>query len=192
MRTRAVVGEAVAAMAGLILAGCAPFPRGDTGLGIRPPRVELERVEVASYFPYAPPPARVPLVLAFVYNITNPNGVPVGLEDFKFTVAFEAVGKGQYFPLITPIVYERVWVPGHVTSQLRVSATLDSLIVPATLAVSAGVRVQALGLKPGDMVKDWWEKIGDFAYGIRVTEGTAQFTSDSLSVLSTFEGKFPK
>ena len=104
MQKRAWIAGAVLAVVGGGLAGCA-FVRGDANLPIQPPKVELERVEVASYFPYAPPPARVPLVLAFVYNITNPNPVRVGLEDFKFTVAFEAVGKGEYFPLITPIVY---------------------------------------------------------------------------------------
>ena len=72
------------------------------------------------------------------------------------------------------------------------TATLDSLIVPATLAVSAGTRVNALGLKPGDMVKDWFEKIWDFPYGIRVTEGTAMFASSGGSVMSAFEDKFPK
>ncbi|MBI2370324.1 MAG: hypothetical protein HYV08_08845 [Deltaproteobacteria bacterium] len=192
MRNRVVIAEGVVAVVGALLAGCAALPRGDAGQALRPPQVQLQRVEVASYFPYAPPPARVPLILAFIYNITNPNGVAVGLEDFKFTVAFEAVGKGEFFPLITPIVYERLWTPPGITNQLRVTATLDSLIVPATLAVSAGVRVQRIGLKPGEMVKDWWEKIGDFAYGIRVTEGTALFTSNGLNVLSTFEGNFPK
>lgn len=191
MRKRTWIARAVLGVVGVGLTGCA-FVRGDANLPIQAPQVALERVEVASYFPYAPPPARVPLVLAFVYNITNPNAVRVGLEDFKFTVAFEAVGKGQYFPLITPIVYERLWTPPRGTNQLRVTATLDSLIVPATLAVSAGTRVNALGLKPADMVKDWWEKIGDFAYGIRVIEGTAQFESPGGTVLSAFEAKFPK
>ena len=66
------------------------------------------------------------------------------------------------------------------------------MIVPSTLAVSAGARVQALDLKIPDVVKMWWEQIGDFSFGIRVSEGVASFTSEQGGVLVTFEGKFPK
>jgi hypothetical protein len=38
----------------------------------------------------------------------------------------------------------------------------------------------------------WWEQIGDFSFGIRVTEGVANFTSEQGAALATFEGKFPK
>lgn len=172
------------------LTGCATMPAGQ-GSGLTPPKVELERVEVASYFPYAPPPARVPLVLAFVFNITNPNDFKVTLEDLKFTYSFEG-GPGAFFPLNTPIVYETTSIPAKTTNQLRVVSVLDSAVVPGTLAVSAGFRVQALGLKGPDMVKEWWEKIGDFAFGIQVTEGVADFKSERGGVLVFFQGQFPK
>jgi hypothetical protein len=66
------------------------------------------------------------------------------------------------------------------------------MVVPATLAVSSGFRIQALELKIPDLVKMWWEQIGDFSFGIRVTEGVANFTSEQGAALATFEGKFPK
>ncbi len=175
---------------GVALAGCATAPTGG-GPITQAPKVELERVEVASYFPYAAPPARVPLVLAFVFNIQNPNDTTVVLEDFKFTVAFEAA-PGEYFPLATPISYERLHTPGHATNQLRVGAVLDSLIVPGTLAVTSGYRLGALNLKAPDVVKSWWEKVGDFAFGIRLSEGTATFSSGDETKLVSFEGMFPK
>lgn len=162
----------------LALAGCAGTPI-----------VKLERVEVASYFPYAPPPARVPLVLGFIYNVNNPNLQQVTLEEMKFTVSFEAK-PGEYFALSTPWVYEKMEIPGRTTNQLRVTAVLDSLIVPGNLAVTSGHRVSSLGLKPAEVVKEWWEKIGDFSFGIKVSEGVALFDGGQMVV--PFEDTFPK
>lgn len=173
----------------LAVAGCAAMP----GAGGPPqsPQVKLERVEVASYFPYAPPPTRVPLVLAFVYDVSNPNDFPVALQELKFTVSFE--GKpGEYFALNTPIVYERMSIPGKTANQLRVTTVLDSMTVPGNLAVTSGTRVTNLGLKPVEMVKNWWEKIGDFSFGIRVGEGVAMFAGPGGSVVVPFEDMFPK
>ena len=158
---------------------------------LQTPAVELERVEVQSYFPYAEKPTRVPLVLAFVFKITNPNTFKVGLEDLKFTYAFEAK-PGEFFDLNTPTVYDTMYIQGKTTNQLRVISVLDSMVVPSTLAVASGARIQALELKPPDLVKMWWEQIGDFSFGIRVSEGVANFHSDQGSVLTTFEGLFPK
>jgi hypothetical protein len=173
----------------LAVAGCASMP-GANG-SAQPPQVKLERVEVASYFPYAPPPARVPLVLGFVYSVNNPNAFTVALEEMKFTVFFE--GKpGEYFALNTPIVYETMHIPGKTANQLRVTVVFDSLIVPGNLAVTSGRRVTDLGLKPGDLVKDWWEKIGDFSFGVRVGEGVAMFAGPGGSMVVPFEDTFPK
>ena len=172
-------------MTGLSMTGPA------TAAKIQMPTVELDRVEVASYFPWADKPTRVPMVLAFVFKITNPNDFNVALEDFKFTYGFEAK-PGEYFDLNTPTVYEVMYIPGKTTNNLRVVSVLDSMIVPSTLAVSAGARVQALELKIPDLVKMWWEQIGDFSFGVRVSEGVAHFTSKEGEELVFFEGKFPK
>lgn len=176
-------------MAGAVLGGCASMEAG-MDMAAAPPQVKLERVEVAAYFPYAPPPARVPLVLAFVFNVTNPGGQTVSLEELRFSYAFEA--KGQYFTLNSPAVYDTIHVPAKVTSTVRVVSVLDSAIVPATLAVTQGFRLQELGLKGPDVVKMWWEKIGDFGYGIRVSEGVASFATPKGSMLVSFQDSFPK
>jgi len=177
-------------LTGASIVGCAA-PTVKPAVGLQTPKVELDRVEVAGYFPYAPPPTRVPLVLAFIFTINNSNDFKVMLEDMKFTVSFEAA-PGEYFALITPMVYENMYIPPKTTNQLRVVAVLDSVVVPGNLAVTSGHRLLALGLKGPDVVKDWWEKIGDFAFGIKITEGTASFTSDQGSTLAAFEGHFPK
>jgi hypothetical protein len=155
-----------------------------------PPQVKLDRVEVAAYFPYAPPPARVPLVLAFVFNVTNPSGQTASLEEFRFAYAFEA--RGQYFTLNSPAIYDTIHIPAKATNTVRVVSVLDSAIVPATLAVTQGFRLQQMGVKGGDVVKEWWEKIGDFGYGIRVSEGVASFATPKGPMLVTFQDSFPK
>lgn len=183
---RFFAGIAIAAAA---LAGCASMEAGVAGPSARP-QVKLERVEVASSFPYAPPPARVPLVLAFVFNVTNPTGQTVTLEELRFAYAFEA--KGQYFALNSPALYDTMHIPPRVTNTVRVVSVLDSVIVPATLTVTQGVRLQELGLKGPDLVKDWWEKIADFGFGIRVSEGVASFATAGGSLLISFQDTFPK
>jgi hypothetical protein len=187
MRTRDTKLVVFLLIALLAAAGCATMPMA--GGPAQPPQVKLERVEVASYFPYAAPPARVPLVLAFVYKVSNPNDFPVALEEVKFTVSFEAK-PGEYFALNTPTVYETMYIPGKTSNELRVTTVLDSLIAPGNLAVTSGQRVLALGLKPGDVVKEWWEKIGDFSFGVKVSEGVAIFNGASIVV--PFEDTFPK
>ena len=187
MRTRVQRALVVLCLVPLALVGCATMP--GAGGTAQPPQVKLERVEVASYFPYAAPPARVPLVLAFVYNVSNPNDFPVALEELKFTVSFEAK-PGEYFALNTPTVYETMYIPGKTSNELRVIAVFDSLIAPGNLAVTSGQRVLALGLKPADVVKGWWEKIGDFSFGVKVSEGVAIFNGASMVV--PFEDSFPK
>ncbi|HLC42534.1 MAG TPA: hypothetical protein VJO34_13045 [Methylomirabilota bacterium] len=157
---------------------------------LQPPKISLERVEIAAYFPYAPPPARVPLAVAFIFNITNPNSVTIAQEDLKFTYSFEAKAD-EFFELNTATVYETTLVPPKATTQLRVVSLLDSLVAPGNLAVTSGSRVQALGLKPPDVVKEWWEKIGDFPFKIRVTQGVATYSAGKASLLATFEGVFP-
>ena len=172
-----------------VLGGCASMETGMDMTGAQP-QVKLDRVEVAAYFPYAAPPARVPLVLAFVFSVTNPSGQTVSLEELRFAYAFEA--KGQYFTLNSPAVYDTVQIPARATSTVRVVSVLDSAIVPATLAVTQGFRLQELGVKGPDVVKEWWEKIGDFSYGIRVSEGVATFSTRGGSVLVSFQDSFPK
>ncbi|MDR7485412.1 MAG: hypothetical protein QN187_08790 [Armatimonadota bacterium] len=155
-----------------------------------PPKVTLNRVEVAAFFPYAPPPARVPLILAFVFDIENPNDFTVRFDELGFTYGFEAV-PFRFIDLNTPRVYETMHIPPRTTNQLRVVSVLDSLIVPSTLAVAEGRRVAELGIRIPDLVRSWWETIGDFQYRIRVSNGTVRFAGEGGTVLVTFRGTFP-
>lgn len=183
-------GYAIATLAVLAAAGCATMGAPPSSIAA-PPQIKLDRVEVASYFPYAPPPARVPLILAFVFNVTNPNDHAITLEELRFAYGFEAK-PGQFFMLNSPAVYDIQSIPPKATNQVRVVSVLDSAIVPATLAVTQGFRMQALDVKAPDLVKTWWETVGDFGYAIRVSEGVATFTAGKASTIATFEDTFKK
>jgi hypothetical protein len=183
-------GAAIAILGLLAGAGCATMEAAPSSIAASP-QVKLDRVEVASYFPYAPPPARVPLVLAFVFNVTNPNDHVVTLEELRFAYGFEA-RPGQFFTLNSPAVYDLQSIPAKTTNQLRVVSVLDSAIVPSTLSVTQGFKMQELGVKAPDLVKTWWEAIGDFSYAIRVSEGVATFTAGKASTIVTFQETFKK
>jgi len=197
---RVLLALAVLLLAAVALAGCAQAPAPTPLPDLKDPTVQLSRVEVASYFPMPaipptptpPPPAySVPLVLAYIFEINNPNPYPVTLDGMKFTTEFEAA-PNEYFALNTPFVNEKMSIPANSSNQLRVTAVYDSNVVPGNLAVTSGARLKALNLTPAAVVRNWWEKIGDFSFGIKVTNGTAEFKSEKGNKLVTFEGKFPK
>lgn len=184
---KTLIGSVSAILGALVLAACATMEPSSIAAS---PQVRLNRIEVASYFPYAAPPARVPLVLAFVFNVTNPNDHAVTLEELRFAYAFEA--KGQFFTLSSPALYDLQSIPARATNQVRVVSVLDSAIVPSTLAVTQGFAMAQLNVKPPELVKSWWETIGDFAYAIRVSEGVATFTAGKASTIVSFAETFKK
>ncbi len=200
----------------LLVAAC---DTGATASEFKDPTVKLNHVEVQNYFapPWAgwpgavptptpnpqvitptqyvqfPGAIAVPLVLAFVFDVTNPNDQNVMLDQLKFGVEFEAapMKPGEYFALANPITYEKQTIPPKATNQVRVVTVLDSSIVPGNLAVTSGQRLGALGLTGAQLVQNWWTNIGDFKFGIRVN-GVADFkpTTGPTKVVQ-FDGKFP-
>lgn len=179
-------------MVSLVLGGvsaCKPglLPTEDAGK----PKVTLERVEVQSYFPWTDLPARTPLALAFVFNIHNPSGYNILLDNFKFTVSFEAA-PNEYIEIATPTSYDRIYFPPETTSQYRIVSVIDSATIRLTLLVAQAPKVQALKLNPAELIKSWYTKVGDFGFGIKISEGMAVFLTDKGDVFVPFEGRFPK
>ena len=171
------------------LTACKPglLPTEETGK----PKITLDRVEVQSYFPWGDLPARIPMTLGFVFNINNPSGYNIMLDNIKFTVSFEAA-PDKYIEINTPVSYDRIYFPPNTTSQYRIVSIMDSATINLTLLVAQAPKIQALGLKPADVIKNWYTKIGDFAFEIKVTEGMAVFSSEKGDIFVPFEGKFPK
>lgn len=154
------------------------------------PKVTLERVEVTSSFPWADLPARTPLALGFVFDINNPSAYNIMLDNLKFAFSFE-VTPDYYVEINVPVSYDRIYFPPKMTSQYRIVSIIDSAVVNGKLAVTQGAKLQDLNLKPADLLKNWYDKIGDFGFGIKVSEGMAVFSSDKGDLFISFEGKFP-
>ena len=157
-------------------------------------KVTLERVEVASSFPWADLPARTALVLAFALNIDNPSGYNIMLDNIKFAYSFEVTPE-YYVELNIPVSYDRIYFPPNTTSQYRVVNTIDSAVIMGKLMVTQGAKLQEMGLQPMDVLKNWYAKIGDFSptsFEIKVSEGMAVFSSEKGDIFVPFEGKFPK
>jgi hypothetical protein len=155
------------------------------------PKVTLERVEVQSYFPWADLPARTPLALGFVFNIDNPSGYKIMLDNIKFSVSFEAASD-KYIEIATPVSYDQIHFPPKTKNQYRIVSVMDSMTMNLTLLVAQAPKIQALNLKSADVIKNWYAKIGDFGFGIKVGEGMAVFSSEKGDIFVPFEGKFPK
>ena len=156
-----------------VTAACKPglLPTEGTGK----PKVTLERVEVQSYFPWADLPVRTPLALGYVFNVDNPSGYNIKLENFKFSTFFEAA-PDQYLSVSTPTTYETVYFPPHTVSQYRVVDVLDSFTLNLSLAVANAQKIQELKLNRAEVIKNWYTKVGDFSFGINVGEGMAVFS----------------
>lgn len=173
-------------------------------LAIQAPVITLERVEVAAIQPFFAKPRvgykseQEPgkdesvgsiLNLAYILNIKNPNKEPVMLDEMTFTTTFEGI------EVNTAMVYEDAWIPGGKTNQLRVVVTNEAL--PTILSLSVGSeaaeRLKEMKTTPGAIAKKWWETVGDFAFPIEVTGGTATFKDEKGKELRvSFSGKWGK
>ncbi|MDE3090379.1 MAG: hypothetical protein KGJ80_13440 [Chloroflexota bacterium] len=192
----------------LLIVGVAACATATPLPDLKPPVVSLNRVEVARYFPYpalpptpTPPPnpltmPNVPLALAYVFDVTNPNPYSVTLTSLKFTADFEAA-PNEYFALDTPISADATSIPAGATNPVRVVVIFDTFSVSRSLGVTGGARLAALNLKSDDLIRKWWTAPGNasaagIGYTLRASQGTAEFKSDKGSTVVTFEGKFPK
>lgn len=168
------------------IAGCATLEAQK----VEAPKVELERVEVAHYWPFyleAKERRGSPMDLAFILWVNNPNNFDVMLDELGFTVTLE-----PGFEVNTINVYEKMYIPPKRTNQLRVHVALDAYTTMLSLLVTGGFRLQEMGVKPQDQLKAWWDKVGDFGFKISVTNGTAMFDSERGQTLAYFQGEFPK
>jgi len=174
--------------------GCKPAPPPPKE--VIPPKVELQRIEVAQYWPFFLDTKKrrgSPLNLAFVYTIENPNDFKVMLDTLQFTVSFEPQPGAAGVELNTIVVYEDMYIPANTTNQLRVVGAFDAFTVLLKLLVISGPKLAELGLKPPfvSVIKNWWETVGEFGFNIHITNGWAEFTSEYGPARSTFTASFP-
>lgn len=109
------------------------------------------------------------------------------LDEMTFTASFEG------FEVNTALVYEDSWIPAGKTNQLRVVVTNEALPTIGSLSVGADnvARIQEMKTSAGALVKKWWDTVGDFAFPIAVSGGTALFKdAKGKEHQVTFAGKW--
>ena len=161
------------------------------------PLVKLDRVEIASYWGYyldgildkegklTAGRRGAPLVLAFVISVQNPNNMKLMLDEMKFAVSFEDA------EVNTLTYFEKNYIPSKTTDFFRITGTFDALVVTGNPNVAASKARTEKNLSADELVKKWWEGIGDFNFPISVI-GTATFVGpDGKNIIVPFEGTFP-
>ncbi len=180
-----------------LMAGCAGMAAKPTAQNFKAPAVTLSHIEVQSYWGWWYYNSKVepssgkagnngaPLVLAFIFNVSNPNEFPVLMEKLQFTVAFDD------FDINTQGSAETLWIPAGKTNQVRVIAVQDPGVTSGSLLVASGDKVKASGKGPMDLIEKWWTQIPDFAFPIHARNGSAVFKADGVVKAVSFNAKFP-
>ena len=179
------------------ITGCAGLMAKPTKGNFKAPIVSLSHVEVPYYTGYYYLSAKVkptkgkagnygaPMMMAFIFDIENPNKYPVELDGFKFSVMFEE------FEVNTVTSPETMWIPAGKTNQIRVPATFDTRQTLTTLLLPGAMKMKARGQSPWEILEAWWTGVTDFSFPITVTEGAAIFKAGDLVEVGTFKATFP-
>ena len=170
-----------------------PAPMTGKGLAAKmtaakAPVVKLERIDVAniqSFYLDAATKRGAVMNLGFVFAIENQNNFKVMLDEIKFSVNFED------FYVASLNYYDDNYVPAKTTDYIRVNGYFDSMTGMATLNTVGGVQLKEMDKKPDELLKKWWDEIGDFKFPIKVM-GAATFVGpDGKNMIVQFEGTFP-
>ncbi|MEJ2169516.1 MAG: hypothetical protein P8X90_28765 [Desulfobacterales bacterium] len=180
-----------------LLSACAGVPRPDED-NFKNPLIGLDRVEISYYTGYyyfseEITPTRgkagdygAPLLMAFVYKIFNPNPYPVMLDGFMFGVLFDNFKVNQVF------APDAMWIPAGRTNMLRVPAMFDTRQTLLALILPEAMKLRKKGVSPWDVLEKWWTGAPDFAYPIRVAEGSAVFRADGVIRAVPFAAHYPR
>jgi len=172
-----------------------PGPKAAMGKGtavkmgaVKAPVIKLERIDVANiqlFYLDAATKRGAVMNLGFVFAIENPNNFRVMLDDIKFSVNFED------FYMASLNNYDDNYIPAKTTNHIRVNGYFDSMTGMATLNTVGGAQLKEMNKKPDELLKKWWEEIGDFKFPIKVV-GAATFVGpDGKDMIVQFEGMFP-
>ena len=169
----------------LLLAGCIVLALGVAGEAMAAKKkalapltvalVELENVYVGKQ------PAKEPIVVDMVFSISNPNSVPVTVDQVEWAVRVE----GKRLAILA--IPEDIYIPAKGKAEVRKTYFMNAKMGPVNLLLASAV----LNLKEGAKV------FGAIANSIKaqtaqwVLEGTAYVDSSvgSISVPFTIEWK---
>jgi hypothetical protein len=177
------------------LTGCAGMKPSESNF--KQPVVKLDHVEIPYYTGYYYYSKKVeptkgnagdygaPMMLAFIFELQNPNEYPVMLDGFSFSVLFED------FEVNTVMAPETMWIPGGKTNQLRVPAMFDTRQTLLTLLLPGAMMLKEKGISPWDALEKWWTGAPEFSFPVSAKEGAAVFKADGLVKVVPFEATFP-
>jgi hypothetical protein len=180
----------------VFVSACVGVPRPDEG-NFKNPLIGLDHVEISYYtgfyyFSKDVKPTRgraddygAPLLMAFIYKIYNPNLYPVMLDGFAFGIMFEG------FKVNHVILPDAMWIPAGKTNLLRAPAMFDTRQTLLALILPEAMKLRKENISPWDALEKWWTGAPDFAYQIRVTEGSAVFRADGVIRAVPFAAHYP-
>ena len=184
-------------MAVALLSGCAGMQAKPSEANFQAPAVTLSHVEVPYYVGYYYISNKVevtkgkksnygaPMMMAFIFEIENPNKFPVMMEGFQFSVLFED------FEVNTVNSTETMWIPAGKTNQIRVPAMFDTRQTLLTLLLPGAMKLKEKGISPWDALEKWWTGAPEFSFPITAAEGSAIFNADGIVKVVPFEAVFP-
>jgi hypothetical protein len=171
-------------------------------LAFTPPKITLERIDVASIQPFFIKPRieykdekdpgkemghgyTATMSLAYVLKIHNPNKEPVMLDELTFTANFDG------FEVNMVNVDDDSWIPGGKSNFVRLVTVNEAMPTIANLMVSAPnvEKMTEMKTNAGALVSKWWKDVPDFSFPITITNGSAVFKDEKgKEVRVTFKG----
>jgi hypothetical protein len=125
------------------------------------------------------------MMMAFIYEINNPNAFPVMLDGFKFSILFDD------FEVNTVSSPEAMWIPAGKTNALRVPAIFDTRQTLLTLLLPGAMKLKEKKLSPWAALEKWWTGAPDFSFPVTASEGSAVFAAGGVTRVVPFEATFP-
>jgi hypothetical protein len=181
-----------------LMAGCGFLKNTFTPKEMEPPSVKLTRVEVARdwgwwFYAENKPTTRgkagnhgAPLLLAFIYQIKNPNNYPVKMDKFNFAVEFNNTKLDEIK------LNDVMWIPSGQVNDLRTYSLLDPQSVRLNLLVEKGAALKKKDDWLFSELKKYWTEIPQLKNPISVTNGTAEFKAKNKSKIITFSAAYSK
>jgi Late embryogenesis abundant protein len=179
-----------------LLFGCAAMQKPSES-NMKDPVITLGHVEVPYYTGYyyfgnkvKPTKGKAgnygaPMMLAFIYEINNPNAYPVMLDGFKFSINFDD------FEVNTVSSPEAMWIPAGKTNELRVPAIFDTRQTLLTLLLPGAMKLKEKKVSPWAVLEKWWTGAPDFSFPVTATGGAAIFQAGGVTRVVPFEATFP-
>jgi len=170
---------------------------GLPSLIFKPPTVILNLVEVDYrgwwYFSSKERPTRgkignygAPLLLAFIFDIKNPNSYPITMESLEFTVAFEEFDLKK----VSSVENETIWIPPNKTARVRMSALFDVREALLTVLKTGTAKLKKKKISHWGQLETWWITVPDLSFPIYVKDGSAEFKINDKIENIKFQGTY--